>query len=171
MKGFGFSIVEILMVVFLVALVILMLLPTINSERHYQDVGRAMYKAQQLASEIEYARSIGVVGLYSGGLDNFVNYYGAVIDQYMPGVSDNHPVAGVLPRDLYQIEVGNYSVLVSFSFDGAEYADFNFPSSVKTSKLIHQQGSQVRRVTWTVAPSAGNGLQIAYSENQYINAR
>lgn len=166
----GMTLAEIMVVISIIALAATFALPVIYQEQEYQDVASAINTAQQLATAIEYGRSIQQADLFDGTLNEFIVSHNGRIDRYMSTVDDDFTVVGRNPGSLFRVVVNQFSVYVSFSLTGSEYSDFNFPSARKEILVDEVDEEEVTTVRWTVGPSAGSGLAIAYGVNHYINA-
>ncbi|MBA57472.1 MAG: hypothetical protein CMK89_23730 [Pseudomonadales bacterium] len=158
----GFTLVEMLSVVAVIALCAAAALPTFLSEQKYQAVGVAVERAGAIAAAIDMGRSLGRVSVYNGSLRGFIAAEGGDVGDYMSTINSDFKVLGADQRDLYQVRVTGYSVAVSFSQTGSEYSDFNYPSSEKavaTGDIV----------TWTVWPAYVDGIGSAHMANHYIN--
>lgn len=158
----GFTLVEMLSVVAVIALCTAAALPTFLSEQKYRAVGAAIERAGAIAAAIDVGRSLGRARVYSGSLSGFIAGDSSNVSDYMSTIDTGYKVLGIDQRDLYQVNVTNDSVAVSFSQTGTEYADFNYPS---TQKAL----SAGDVVTWTVWPTYVDGVGIAHMANHYIN--
>lgn len=171
MKGHqtAFTLVEMLSVVAVLALTVILATPAVFEEARYREVGDALKRAGVIAAAIDTGRALGAVNPYNGSLGNFIASEGSDVADYMASINVDSEVLGSNQKNLYQVRVGQYSVEVSFSVIGSEYAEYEFPSSqrVVTQQVI--SGVQQDVVTWTVGPMAGDGISIAHMTNHYMN--
>ncbi|HAU13605.1 MAG TPA: hypothetical protein DCS92_07855 [Gammaproteobacteria bacterium] len=164
----GISLVEMVTVVALISLFSAFALPTFFSERQYQEVADAVRKAQQIATSIDYGRAMGVVEPFEGSLAAFIADADNQVEDYMVVITDPFEFQGYTAQELFFVTVNSYSTQLSFGLSGDEFQDFNFPSSVRSVEVDEDTG--ISTVTWTVGPSVGSALNIAYGVNHYINA-
>ena len=167
-NGKGMSLVELVTVVALISLFSAFALPTFFSERQYQQVADAVRKARQIATSIDHGRAIGVVQPFDGRLSEFISEADNQVGDFMAVIEDPFEVQGYTAQELFSVTVNTYSTQVSFGLSGSEYHTFNYPSAVRTIEVDEDTG--ISTVFWTVGPSVGSGLNVAYGVNHYINA-
>jgi len=158
---------ELVAVIALISLCTGFMLPTYLTESKYQQVSEAVARGQQIAAIVEFGRSMGAIGLFSGSLNEFVSDPQNKVDELMPRLKDNYDLFDVPAGSLYNIDVSKYGAVVSFELSGDEFTDYRFPS-VRTQRIGATEDDPVKTV-WTMGPSLVSDINLAYGINQYIN--
>lgn len=175
MSNKGFTLLEVVATIALISLLTLATVPTIYNEYHYTEVGHAVDRAREIATSLQYARSLDVISNFNaspGTLRDFLGVSGnsSSVNNYIPSLGKDTEWLGVNQKDLYTVRVTDYSVQVSFSRVGDAYRGMNFPSSRSVETPLPQgAGVYHYRTTWTVGPTPANSIASHYQLTHYIN--
>ena len=108
-----------------------------------------------------------MVGPFTGSLGEFIAGPANNVDAAMPGLRTTFELLGRAANELFQVEVGQYGVRVSFALIGVEYAEFRFPGTHTEIAVDEEAGATT--VTWSTGPAALTSLNAAYGTHQLIN--